>query len=131
MSCSPVLETCQLDDIKATVAGMLGDLGDIQRQALVDDLRGGLKPSDAAIPWPVVHGGQACRVDPMRVPNAHAIDYRLTVDGGYDISFLAGADIRNKDRVRVTTLGNRVFKIIGPRYASDEILRVMAAEEFV
>lgn len=131
MSCSPTLEACQLTDMQASVLGMLTERGDIQRQALVDDGRGGLKPTDPNTPWPVAHASQACRVDPTRVPNVNAIDYRLTVDGGYDISFVAGADIRNKDRVKVSTLGNRVFKIVGPRYASDEILRVMAAEEIV
>lgn len=129
MACAPALEACQIEDMQGTVIGMLDERGIIQRQDLIDDQRGGLKPADINNPWPAVQSSAPCRVDAMRIPSAHATDYRLTVDGGFDVSFIAGTDIRNKDRVQVSTLGNRVFKIIGPRYASDEILRVMACEE--
>lgn len=106
------------------------DLAAIQRQDLIDDGRGGLKPSSSA--WPTVVDNVACRVDRhIAKPHATAADNRLTVEGGYDVSFSFGTDIRNKDRVQVHTLGERVFKIIGPRYASDEASRIMAAEEIV
>lgn len=55
----------------------------------------------------------------------------VTTEGAYDIAFPADTDVRNKDRFKVHTLGERVFEIIGPRYATNEVSRIMAAREFI
>lgn len=123
-------ETCQIEEIQATVLGFLTDKGSIQRQVLVDDGRGGLKPSNSNNPWPTIQSNVSCRADIARIRSSERFnDNRLTSEGEFDVSFLAGTDIRNADRVVITTLDNRVFNLLGPRYASDEILRVMAANE--
>lgn len=108
------------------------ELGAIERQVLDSDGRGGLKTHDPSTPWPIVADNVPARIAKTIIhPRTATLEERLTVDGAYDICFVAGTDIRNKDRYRCHTQNERVFKIIGPRYASDEISRIMAAEEIV
>jgi hypothetical protein len=120
--------------MQASSLGLLSERCAIQRQVFVDDQAGGQTPADPDNPWPTVAGQESapCRVDVTRIrPKERFSDNRLTSAGDFDVSFEAGTDIRNKDRIAVTTLAGRVFNMVGPRYATDEILRVMAADEIV
>ena len=108
------------------------DTGDIQRQILVDNQRGGKKPANPDDPWPAIKTNVKTNVEPVRItPRESGVDLRVTMEGKFDIEFPAETDIRNRDRYKCSTLNDRVFRIIGPRYAKDEISRVMAAEEVI
>lgn len=108
----------------------------VQRQNLVDDNRGGQTPNSPSDPWPTVVDGDdepivlRCLVSTTRLrPTERVEDSRLTYEGSFDIGFELGTDIRIRDRVIVSTQSNRVFDIIGPRYAGDEVSKIMAAKE--
>jgi len=114
---------------RALAVKWLRDRGAILRQNLTTDGRGGRKPagSDA---WPVVANDVKMAVlYSQKTPMELVAGEQIVSEGAFNVMFKNGTDIKNTDRVRVATLDNRVFRMIGPRYASDEILRVMAAEE--
>jgi hypothetical protein len=117
--------------LKNNLNSSLDQLCDILSQDLQLD-RGIQVPADPDQPWPVVDVDVPVRIDPsIRMPRNAQAGEAITSEGSYNAVFEAGTDIRNTDRIRVTTMGNRVFEMIGPRYASYEIGRIMACEEIV
>jgi head-tail adaptor len=122
------VDPTQLTWMRAKAAELLlTDLCAIQRKTLADDGRGGQTGS-----WANVTDNVRCRVAPFRLIAGEATKENRTVSiGPYSIEFAQGTDIRNGDRIKVHTLGERVFNILGARWGSLEILRIMAADEVV
>lgn len=106
-------------------------LCEVMRQNLVLD-RGQWVPADANTPWPVIATSVPVNVYPtQRHPRFGQEGGAVIVEGGFDAAFDAGYDIRDKDRIRVTSgpSTGRVFRMIGPRYGTLETARIMACEE--
>jgi hypothetical protein len=118
-------------DLRLTAEAGLTDRCEVLRQDLIED-RGIGVPRDPADTWPVTDEDVPVNVSPDNTGRTFGQQgAALTSEGRYNAKFKAGYDIRNTDKIRVTTLGGRVFRMIGPRYASNEIVRIMACEEEV
>lgn len=121
----------EIDALRGDAATTHADLCQVLRQTLIDD-RGVMSPEDPDDPWPVVASDVPVRI------TGYSTRGQVGQQGGADISeadytahFAAGYDIRNTDRIKVTTLGNRVFRMIAPRVGTYEIERVMYCTEEV
>jgi hypothetical protein len=103
---------------------------EVMRQETEED-RGIQVSVDSEDAWPVIDTDVPVNVYPSQVPRYGQEGAAVIVEGGYDAAFDAGYDIRNKDRIRVTSgpSTGRVFRMIGPRFGTLEAARIMACEE--
>ena len=74
--------------------------------------------------------GEACYVQPTRVRPQEAIGGgQVRMRGEWTIAFKAEIDVNEKQIVKVTSLSNRVLRLIGPQSASYEFLSIWEASE--